>query len=113
MTNTEYLIELSMLSTVLFAHHQYKDEQYFNDLELQEEWFQIPFHRLVVKNINYNKQLKLPTYEEFICESLIQDGIMDGDLWLKIIGANPFSKVLFEKYLVNLEKHSDKMIEGI
>jgi hypothetical protein len=55
MKNSEYLIEVSILSTVLFAHHQNKDEEYFNNFELQEEWFQVHFHKIVVRAINHHK----------------------------------------------------------
>ena len=104
MTNAEYLIEVSILSTVLFAHHQCKDEEYFNNLELQEEWFLVPFHKIIVKAIHHHKAKSEPTYEEFIADSLSKRGQLDFELWTKIISANPFSKVLFEQYLETLQK---------
>jgi len=104
MKNSEYLIEVSILSTVLFAHHQCKDEQYFNELELQEEWFLISFHKIIVRAINHNKAKSEPIYEEFIADSLSKRGQLDFELWTTIISANPFSKVLFEQYLETLQK---------
>lgn len=104
MKNSEYLMEVSILSTVLFAHHLHTDEEYFNSLELQEEWFLIPFHKIVVKAINHNKAKNEPIYEEFIADSLSIRGQLDFALWTTIISANPFSKVLFEKYLETLKK---------
>ena len=104
MKNNEYFIEVSILSTVLFAHHQCKDEEYFNNLELKEEWFLIHFHKIIVRAINHNKAKALPIYEEFIADALSIRGQLDFELWTTIISANPFSKVLFEKYLETLQK---------
>lgn len=104
MKNSEYLIEVSILSTVLFAHHQEQHEEYFNNLELQEEWFLIPFHKIIVKAINHHKMKAEPIYEEYIADSLSKRGQLDFELWITIISANPFSKVLFEKYLETLQK---------
>jgi len=104
MTNSEYLIEVSILSTVLFAHHQCKDEEYFNSLELQEEWFLVPFHKIIVKAINHHRAKCEPTYEEFIADSLSRRGQLDFELWTRIISANPFGKPNFERYLEVLQK---------
>jgi len=104
MTNNEYLLEVSILSTVLFAHHQCKDEQYFNDLELKEEWFIVPFHRIIIKAINHHRMKCEPIYEEFIADSLSKRGQLDFSLWSTIISANPFSKNIFEMYLSKLKE---------
>lgn len=113
MKNSEYLIEISILSTVLFAHHQCKDEEYFNNIELYEEWFLVPFHRIIVKAINHHKAKCEPIYEEFIADSLSRRGQLNAELWFRIISANPFSKVLFEQYLETLKSGKKSLIEGI
>lgn len=113
MKQNEYFLEISILSTVLFAHHQCKDEEYFNDLELQEEWFLVPFHRIVVRAINHHKAKCEPIFEEFIADSLSRRNQLDFELWLNIISANPFSRVLFEQYLETLKKPKKSLHQGI
>jgi len=103
MTNTDYLIETSILSTVLFAHHQYNNEAYFSNYELNEEWFSIQFHKLIVKTINSNRAIGLPLTEDYIAEQLLKNNIMNRDLWLTIISANPFGKANFDTYLEQLK----------
>lgn len=104
MTNSEYLLEVSILSTVLFSHHLCEDEEYFNDVELYEEWFTVPFHKIIVKAINHHKMKHEPTYEEFIADSLSKRGQLDIALWSAIISATPFSKRNFEKFLDKLKE---------
>ena len=104
MTQTEYDIEKSILSTVLFSHHQFKDEEFFNNIELKEENFQLYFHKLVVKQINHNKALSLPYQEEYIGSSLANLGVIEMEYWLSIINANPFGKPLFEIYYAKFVK---------
>lgn len=113
MNNTEYMTEVSILSTVLFSHHQKEHEEYFNNLELYEEWFIVPFHKIIVRAINHNRQKCMPIYEEFIADSLSKRGQLDFELWTRIISANPFSKVLFEVYLEALKGGKKSLIEGI
>ena len=113
MTNTDYLIEVSVLSTVLFAHQQYSEEEFFTSFELQEEWFLIPFHRLVVKTINHTKAKGLPIYEEFIVEELQKNNALDFQLWTAIISGNPFSRVGFETYVKSLMKPKTSLHQGI
>jgi len=113
MTHTDYLMEISILSTVLFAHHQCNEKEYFNHLELQEEWFNLPFHRIIVRAINHHKAKGEPVYEEFIAESLFRRGQLDFQLWTAIISANPFSKALFEQYLNKMKKPSLYLQQGV
>ena len=113
MTNIDCMIETSILSTVLFAHHQYTDEAFFNNYELQEEWFSIHFHKLIVKTINNNRAIGLPLSEEYIAEQLLNNNIMNRDLWLKIIEANPFGKANFDTYLEQLKKPNQNIIQGL
>lgn len=107
MTNLEYSIEKSLLSTILFAHHQKEDESYFNTLELKEELFKNPFHRLVAKQINHNRALGLSTQDEFITEAMAQNGTLTNQM-LEIMTANPFSRHLFQRYYSSLKKVSLK-----
>lgn len=104
MNNSEYLLEVSILSTVLFSHHLCEDEKYFDNLELQEEWFLVPFHRIIVRAINHHKMKCEPIYEEFIADSLLKRNQLDFTLWNAIISANPFSKQNFETYLNKLKE---------
>lgn len=113
MTNTKYLMEVSILSTVLFAHHQFTNEDYFANIELQEEWFSIPFHKLVVKTINHSRATSKPIYEEFIAEELLENRIMDNQRWLNIINANPFSRHNFEVYLEQIKQPNTSLHQGI
>lgn len=111
MTNIEYAIEKSILSTILFSHHSKEDEAYLNSVELYEEYFSDHFHKLVVRQINHNKALGLSTQEEFITNAMGIAGTLTNQM-LEIIAANPFSKHLFETYYKqltkpNLSKHWD------
>jgi len=113
MTNSEYLLEIAILSTVLFSHHSNNEEEFFNDLELYEEWFSHPYHKIIIKAINHHKAKGEPTYEEFIADSLAKRGQLDHNLWLAIISASPFSRVQFEKYLEVMKEPNKSLIEGI
>ncbi len=113
MTNTEFLIEKSIISTVLFSHHSCKDEDFFNSVELQEEWFSDYFHKLVVKAINHNKSLGLSTSEDFIAERMAEFGTLNYNQWIDLISANPFSSILFNVYLDELKGSKKSLIGSI
>lgn len=97
MSNLDYSIEKSILSTIMFSHHQKDDEEFFNNAELYEEFFSDRFHKLVVKQINHNKALGLSFQEEFITEAMKDNGTLTNQM-LEIMSANPFGKHLFEVY---------------
>jgi len=103
MTNLEYVIEKSIISTILFSHHQKEDEDYFNNIELKEEHFTDHFHKLVVKQINHNKAKGLNTHEDFITEAMSVNGTLTNQM-LEIMTANPFSRHLFEVYYNQISK---------
>jgi len=113
MTDSEYYIELSILSTVLFSYHQEEHEKYFDEIELKDDWFLNPFHKLVVRAINYNKSKNIPYQEEYICDILGKYNQLNTDLWLKIISANPFSPYLFKRYLEQLKAPKLSEHQGI
>ena len=103
MSNLDYSIEKSILASVMFSHHQKADEEFFNNIELYEEYFSDKFHRLVVKQINYNKALGLSYQEEYITEAMANSGTLTNQM-LEILNANPFSRYLFETYYKQLSK---------
>ena len=103
MTQTEYDIEKSILSTVLFSHHQFKDEEFFSNVELYEEHFQDNFHKLVVKQINHNKAKGLSIQEDYITEAMGVNGTLTSQM-IEIMNTNPFGRPLFEEYYKALNK---------
>lgn len=113
MTQTEYDLERSILSTILFSHHQFKDEEFFNNVELKEEYFQHHFHKLIVKQINHNKALVIPFQEEYICDTMAENGTLDHNQWLNIMATNPFGKSLFEVYYNKLQHPKTSLHLGV
>lgn len=103
MTNIEYLIEKSILATVLFSNHQKEHESFFENFELKEEYFQDHFHRLVAKQINHNRSIGLSTQDEYIVDAMDKTGTLTNQM-IEILSANVFSKHLFEVYYRQLTK---------
>ena len=106
--NNRYYTELSVLSTILFSHHT-QHEEYFNNYRLELDWFDTPFHKDVVKAINFNKSKNIPHQEEYISELLNKHNKLDHKLWFTVIAANPFSRPSFDKYIENIKRnHKNK-----
>jgi hypothetical protein len=108
----KYSLELSFISTMLSTHSE-EEEEFFDAQELQEEFFDNYFHKIVIKTINHTKALGYPIYEESIADELNRNGVMNFELWLRILSANPFSKYLFTKYLPQLSTAQNNLIGEI
>ena len=104
MTNQEYLIECSIISTFVFSHHSNDNEKYLHSIDLREEYFLTHFHKLIVKEINDNKMKCIPIYSEYIEDQLRNNGTLDYQLWENILNANPFGKALFDSYFNTLKE---------
>lgn len=113
MYSSNYYLETSILSSVLFAHNQCRDEQFFYDVELKEEYFTNQFHKIVVRQINENKVKNIPIQDDYVCQELAKKRIIDDNLYTNIMMANPFSKYLFEKYYANMKKGDKSIVAGL
>ena len=102
--SNRYYTELSVLSTILFSHHT-EHEEYFNSYKLELDWFDTPFHKDVIKAVNFNKKKNIPHQEEYIADLLAKHNKMYPELWFTILSANPFSRPLFDKYIESIKNN--------
>ena len=113
MYNENYYLEISILSSILYAHHQCKDEQFFHEVELKEEYFTNGFNKLVARQINENRDNNKPIFEEFIFEELIKKRLIHDQIWNDIMRANPFGRRLFELYFESIKSVNKEKIGAI
>ena len=114
LTETEYSIELAIISTLLNYEVLNEEElAYISSLELNKEDFRVIFHQNIIRAINYFKRLNMPIFEVAISEELQRRGLFNEKEWFRVMEANPLGLSLFKKYYEILKANNTKSLHRL
>lgn len=101
-------VERALLSTFI-----YKDLSPISDtldrLELKEEWFRDPLHKIIAKCLIWLKKNEKGIDEVIVINYITKNNKVDLEKWMLVLAANSFgSKETIEAYIALLKKHNKR-----
>jgi hypothetical protein len=107
---TQHDFERSVLATIMFGDLMTElESKNIECVELYEEWFDLHFHKVVVKTINAMRAKDVPTTYEMVLHYLDKNGLLDENRFIDIGTTTPLSYRSFIHYYNELKHNKRKM----